>query len=86
MLDEIKGDKAYGKLTIKGVTKPVVLAYENGGTATDLYGNKRVGLGLSGKINRTDFGVSWNKALETGAVIVGEDVKLDITLEGILQK
>ena len=86
VLDEIKGDKAYGKLTMKGVTKPVVLAFENGGAATDLYGNKRVGLGLSGKINRTDFGISWNKALETGGVIVGEEVKLDVALEGILQK
>lgn len=81
VLDEIKGDKAYGKLTMKGVTKPVVLAFENGGAATDLYGNKRVGLGLSGKINRTDFGISWNKALETGGVIVGEEVKLDVALE-----
>ena len=86
VLDEIKGDKAYGKLTMKGVTKPVVLAFENGGAATDLYGNKRVGLGLSGKINRTDFGISWNKALETGGVIGGEEVKLDVALEGILQK
>ncbi len=86
VLDEIKGDKAYGKLTMKGVTKPFVLAFENGGAATDLYGNKRVGLGLSGKINRTDFGISWNKALETGGVIVGEEVKLDVALEGILQK
>ena len=85
-LDEIKGDKAYGKLTMKGVTKPVVLAYENGGAATDLYGNKRVGLGLSGKINRSDFGITWNKALETGGVIVGEEVKIDVALEGILQK
>jgi len=86
VLDEIKGDKAYGKLTMKGVTKPVVLTFGNGGAATDLYGNKRVGLGLSGKINRTDFGISWNKALETGGVIVGEEVKLDVALEGILQK
>lgn len=85
-LDEIKGDKAYGKLTMKGVTKPVVFAFENGGSATDLYGNKRVGLGLSGKINRSDFGITWNKALETGGVIVGEEVKIDVALEGILQK
>ena len=68
------------------MTKPVVLAFENGGAATDPYGNKRVGLGLTGKINRTDFGISWNKALETGGVIVGEEVKIDVALEGILQK
>jgi len=86
VLDEIKGDKAYGKLTMKGVTKPVVLALENGGSATDPYGNKRVGLELTGKINRSDFGISWNKALETGGVVVSEEVKIDVALEGILQK
>lgn len=85
-LDEIKGDKAYGKLTIKGITKPVILAFENGGSATDPYGNKRVGLGLSGKIKRSDFGITWNAALETGGVVVGEEVKIDVALEGILQK
>ena len=68
------------------VTVQMVRNYENGGAATDLYGNKRVGLGLSGKINRSDFGITWNKALETGGVIVGEEVKIDVALEGILQK
>lgn len=85
-LDKIEGDKAYGKLTIKGVTKPVVLAYDNGGVAKDPWGNQRVGLSLSGKINRNDFGISWNKALETGGVLVGDDVKIDVAIEGILKK
>lgn len=86
VLDEVKGDKAYGKLTLHGVTKPVVLAYENGGVVTDPWGKQRVGLGLSGKINRSDFGITWNKALEAGGVVVGESVKLDIAIEGVLQK
>ncbi len=85
-LDSIKDDKAYGKLTMKGVTKPVVLNFENGGMATDPYGNKRVGMELTGKIKRSDFGITWNAALETGGVVVGEEVKLDVALEGILQK
>ena len=62
-LDEIKGDKAYGKLTMKGITKPVVLAFENGGSATDPYGNKRVGLGLTGKIIRSDFGANYQSSI-----------------------
>ena len=86
VLDEVKGDKAYGKLTIHGVTKPVVLAYENGGVVTDPWGAQRVGLGLSGKINRSDFGITWNKALESGGVVVSESVKIDVTIEGVLQK
>ena len=85
-LDEVKGDKAYGKLTLHGVTKPVVLAYENGGAVTDPWGKKRVGLNLSGKINREDFGIKWNKALEAGGVVVGESVKIDVAIEGVLQK
>lgn len=86
VLDKVKGDKAYGKLTMHGVTKNVVLDYENNGIVKDPWGNQRVGLGLSGKINRKDYGITWNKALEAGGVAVGEEVKLDIQLEGILAK
>ncbi|MBU3014384.1 YceI family protein [Poseidonibacter lekithochrous] len=85
-LDKISGDNAYGKLTIHGITKDVKLDFENNGSITDPWGNKRVGLSLSGKINRKDFALSWNKALETGGVVVGEKIKLDIELEGILAK
>lgn len=86
VLDEVKGDKAYGKLTLHGVTKPVVLAYDNGGVVKDPWGKQRVGVGLSGSINRSDFGITWNKALEAGGVVVGESVKIDVALEGVLQK
>ncbi|KFN39077.1 MAG: hypothetical protein JU82_08555 [Sulfuricurvum sp. MLSB] len=85
-LDKVKGDKAYGKLTMHGVTKNVVLDYEHNGLIKDPWGNQRIGLGLSGKINRKDYGITWNKAIEAGGVAVGETVKLDIQLEGILAK
>ncbi|HEX5710856.1 MAG TPA: YceI family protein [Sulfuricurvum sp.] len=85
-LDKVKGDKAYGKLTMHGVTKNVVLELENNGIIKDPWGNQRLGLGLSGKINRKDYGITWNTALEAGGVAVGEMVKLDIQLEGILAK
>lgn len=65
-----------GDLTIKGVTKPVKLAVEFGGIATDPWGNTKAGFTISGKINRTDFGLTWNAALETGGVMVSEEVKI----------
>ena len=86
VLSKIDGDKAYGKLTMRGVTKDVTLDLENNGTIKDPYGNTRVGLALSGKINRIDYGLKYNTVLEAGGVAVDEIVKLDIQLEGILAK
>ena len=85
-LNKIDDDKAYGTLTIKGISKKIELDFENNGTVTDPWGNKRVGLELNGKINRKDYGLNWNKALEAGGVVVGEKVKFNIELEGILAK
>jgi polyisoprenoid-binding protein YceI len=85
-LEKIEGDTAYGKLTIRGITKEVKLDFEDNGTAIDPWGNTRVGLELTGKINRKDFGLNWNKALEAGGVLVDETVKLNIEIEGILAK
>lgn len=85
-LSKIEGDKAFGKLTIRGVTKDVELDFENNGTIKDPWGNTRVGLALSGKINRMDYGLKYNKVLEAGGVAVDEIVKLDIQVEGILAK
>jgi polyisoprenoid-binding protein YceI len=65
-----------GDLTIKGTTKPVKLVAEFGGIATDPWGNTKAGFTLSGKINRSDFGLTWNAALETGGVMVSEEVKI----------
>lgn len=65
-----------GDLTIKDVTKSVKLNAEFGGIATDPWGNTKAGFTLSGKINRTEFGLTWNAALETGGVMVSEEVKI----------
>lgn len=65
-----------GDLTIKGNTKPVKLTAEFGGIATDPWGNTKAGFTLSGKINRAEFGLTWNAALETGGVMVSEDVRI----------
>ncbi len=85
-LDKISEDKAFGKLTMRGITKNVALDFENNGSIKDPWGNQRMGLALSGKLNRKDYGISWNKVLEAGGVAVGETVKLDIEIEGILAK
>jgi len=77
--------KLTGNLTIKDVTKPVTLNVEFGGTVTDLYGQNKAGFSINGKFNRTDFGLTWNAALETGGVVVSEDVKILGELQFIKQ-
>ncbi|TCD02813.1 YceI family protein [Pedobacter psychroterrae] len=74
-----------GNLTIKDTTKPVKLTAEYGGIATDPWGNTKAGFTLSGKINRTDFGLTWNAALETGGVMVSEEVKIAGELQFVKQ-
>ena len=63
--------KMTGNLTIRGVTKKVTMNIEMGGVVEDPWGNQRSGFVLSGKINRKDFGLNWNKAIEAGGVVVG---------------
>lgn len=70
-----------GNLNIRGVEKSIKLPVEFSGLMTDPWGNTKVGLNISGKINRKDWGLNWNSALETGGVLVGEDVKLNIELQ-----
>lgn len=65
-----------GDLTLRGVTKPVKLDVEFGGVQNDPWGNTKAGFTLSGKINRKEFGLLWNAALESGGVLVGEEVKI----------
>ncbi len=67
-----------GNLTIKDVTKPVVLKGNFGGVQKDPWGNTKAGFTLSGKINRQDFKVNWNKTLDGGGVVVGDEVDLNI--------
>ncbi|MDL2145033.1 YceI family protein [Flavobacterium tructae] len=70
-----------GDLNIKGISKLVTFPVEFSGTMTDPWGNTKVGLNIEGKINRKDWGLNWNSALETGGVLVGEEVRLNIELQ-----
>lgn len=73
--------KLTGDLTIKDVTKPVSLDVEYGGVNKDPWGNTKAGFTLNGKINRKDFGLNWNAALETGGVMVSEEVKINAEIQ-----
>ena len=75
---KVKGDdyKLSGKLTMHGVTKPVELDVEYGGSEKDNYGNVKHGFEVSGKINRKDFGLTYNSITEAGGLALGEDIKL----------
>jgi polyisoprenoid-binding protein YceI len=68
--------KVTGDLTIKDVTKPVTLDVEWSGQAKDPWGNTKAGLNLSGKIDRKEFGLTWNAALEAGGVLVSDEVRI----------
>jgi polyisoprenoid-binding protein YceI len=68
--------KLKGLLTIKGVSKEVVFDVEFGGTNKDPWGNEKAGFSFSGKINRKEWGLNWNAALETGGVLVSDEVKI----------
>ena len=84
---EPKGEAEYrvtGDLTIHGVTKPVALEVEGpSAPAKDPWGNTRIGLSATGKINRKDYGLNWNAALETGGFLVGEDVQITLDVQFI---
>lgn len=75
-----------GDLTLRGVTKPVVLAGEFGGIVTDGYGQTKAGATASTKINRLDYGVNWNAALEAGGFTLGNDVTINLEIQVVLQK
>ncbi|WP_353111798.1 YceI family protein [Microbacterium sp.] len=75
-----------GDLTIRGITKPVSFAFDFGGFGTDPYGNYKAGASATTTINREDFGLTWNAALETGGVLVGKDVTINLDLQGALQQ
>jgi polyisoprenoid-binding protein YceI len=72
-----------GDLTIKGVTKPVTVDFEYTGTAVDPYGNTRVGFEGTTTVNRKDWGVSWNAALDAGGVLVSDKVTLEFEVSAI---
>jgi polyisoprenoid-binding protein YceI len=68
-------------LTIKNVSKPVQLGVEFGGRATDFYGNDKAGFEVSGKISRKEFGLTWDGITEAGAIVVGDEIKLQINVQ-----
>jgi polyisoprenoid-binding protein YceI len=72
-----------GDLTIKGTTKPVTVEFEHTGIATDPYGNLRAGFEGKAVLNRKDWGIAWNAALETGGVLVGEKITLEFDVSAI---
>lgn len=71
----------YGDLTIKGITKKIKLDVEFGGVVKDPYGNEKAGFTINGKINRKDWGLNWNTALEAGGVLVSEDVYINCEVQ-----
>lgn len=85
-----KGDEddafiVHGDLTLKGVTKPVKLNAEFTGITKDPWGGERAGFIVSGKINRSDWGVNFNAALETGGVVLSEEVKINGEIQLVKQ-
>lgn len=72
-----------GDLTVKGITKSVTIPFEFGGSAKDPFGNDRVGFEGSTSINRSDFGVTFNAALETGGVLVSDKITLEFEISAI---
>jgi len=86
--ENVDNDGSYelhGDLTIKDVTKPIKLSVEFGGVVKDPYGNTKAGFSINGKINRKDFGLTWNAALETGGVLVSDEVKIIAELQLVKQ-
>jgi polyisoprenoid-binding protein YceI len=83
-----KGNGEYelaGNLTMHGVTHPVKLTAEFGGIVKDPWGNIKAGFSINGKLNRKDFGLNWNAVLETGGVMVSEEVKIHAEIQLVKQ-
>ncbi|MGO2359482.1 MULTISPECIES: YceI family protein [Flavobacteriaceae] len=77
--------KLVGDLTIKGTTKEITLDTEFGGFMKDPYGNEKAGFSINGKLNRKDFGLNWNAALEAGGVMVANEIKIYAEVQFIKQ-
>lgn len=77
--------KLSGNLTIAGITKPVLLNVDFGGIAVDPYGQTKAGFTVTGKISRKDFGITYNAALETGGVMLGDEIKINAEIQLVKQ-
>jgi polyisoprenoid-binding protein YceI len=75
-----------GNLTLRGITREVTLAGEFGGVITDDYGNTKAGATATTKINRQDFGVAWNAAVEAGGMTLGDEVTITLDIQVVLEK
>lgn len=80
-LVEIKDDTLIANLTIKGITQKVEFDYENNGIVKDPWGNTKLGFSLEGKINRVEYGLKANKLLDSGGLLLGEKVKINVDIE-----
>jgi polyisoprenoid-binding protein YceI len=78
--------KLFGTLRMHGVEKPVVLEVTYLGEGKDPWGNVRAGFAARTTINRKDFGLTWNETLETGGVLVGDEIQIDIEAEGLVEQ
>jgi polyisoprenoid-binding protein YceI len=86
--ESVDGDgsyELYGDLTIKGITKRIKLDVEFGGVVKDPWGNHKAGFTINGKINRKDWGLNWNAALETGGFLVADDVYISCDIQLVKQ-
>ncbi len=77
--------KVDGELSIAGQSRPVTLDVEFEGAATDPWGNARIGFSATTKINREDWGLTWNQALETGGWLVGKEIRIELSTEAVKQ-
>lgn len=82
-----KGDawKLHGELTVRGVTRPVVLDVEFEGTQTDPWGGERIGFTAATEVDREDWGLTWNQVLETGGVLVGRKIRIELGVQAVRQ-
>jgi len=84
---DVKGDrfKLVGDLTMHGVTREVVLDVTAEGRGKDPWGGERAGYSALARVNRSDFGLTWNQVLETGGIAVGDEIKISVDLELVKQ-
>lgn len=83
----VKGEtaKLHGELTMHCVTRSLILDLELGGAGKDPWGSERAGFSARGRLNRKDFGISFNKVLDTGGLMLGEDVDVDLEIEAVVK-
>ncbi len=86
ILKEKDGYIAVGDLTMRGVTREIRIPFQILGKVTDPWGNTRLGVEASLKLNRHDYGISWSQTLDNGGLVVGDEVKIDLNIEAVKQK